>query len=116
MQHISSTLFQLRGKLSDIEALVQPRLLQQSLVRSTLDDTPLLHHQNLVRSLYRREAVSDGYHGSPLAQVLQGCLNEPFYLRGERTGGFVQQPIRGPAQERAFGSHPPLSPPRAPGT
>src|SRR6266851_5645798 len=88
MQHISRTLFQLRGKLSDIEALVQPRLLQQSLVRSTLDDTPLLHDQNLVRSLYRREAVSDGYHGSPFDQFLQGCLNEPFYLRVERTGGF----------------------------
>src|SRR6266436_6656296 len=106
MQHISRTLFQLRGKLSDIETLVQPRLLQQSLVRSTLDDTPLLHDQNLVRSLYRREAVSDGYHGSPFDQFLQGCLNEPFYLGVERTGGFVQQQIGSLAQERACDSHP----------
>src|SRR5260221_13914229 len=106
MQHISSTLFQLRGKLSDIEALVQPRLLQQSLVRSTLDDTPLLHHQNLVRSLYRREAESDGYHRSPFDQFSQGFLNEPFHLRVGPTGGFVQQLIWSLAQERGCESHP----------
>src|SRR5260221_11404882 len=106
MQHISRTLFQLRGELSDIEALVQPRLPQQSLVRSTLDDAPLLHHQNLVRSLYRREAVSDGYHGSPFDQFLQGGLNEPFYLRVERTGVFVQQQIGSLAQQRGWACHP----------
>ncbi len=70
-------------------------------MRSAFDDLALLHDKDLIGTLDRREAVRDGYHRPALDEFFARRLNVSFHLGIQRAGGFIEQKIRGLAQQSA---------------
>lgn len=63
---------------------------QQLGMTPALDNTPLIHDENQIGLLDRRQTVGDHQRRTPLHHLIQGSLDMPLGLRVQRRGRFVE--------------------------
>src|SRR5260370_21490527 len=97
-----------RGELGFVQTLVESRLLEQCLMCPALDNASFLDNQDLIGTLNRREAMSDGDDRAPAHQRFESGLDTSLYLRVQGAGGLVQEKVRCLANEYPFDTHPRL--------
>src|SRR5439155_23432943 len=84
-----------------IELTVSPALVEQFLVRASLNDFTLLEHQNLVGAAYRRQPVRDDERRPPLPRRAQSVLNEHLAFAVQARRRFVENQDARVRQNRA---------------
>src|SRR5687767_10452513 len=77
-------------ELQVVQASVGAALGKQLAVRSTLDDSPAIEHQNLRRVLNRGEPVRDHEHGAALEEPIDRFLHETLRFGIERRRGLIE--------------------------
>src|SRR5580700_970716 len=91
----------LQAMLPGVEIVVAALRAIELFVRAALDDSPLLHHQNLVSATYSRKPVCDHECRSPLHEIRKSLLNHLLGFRVEAGSCFVKYQDAGLCQNGA---------------
>ena len=80
---------------------IEAILLHEFLMRSGFDDAPLIHDDDAIGLLHRRQSVRNDQCSPVRHQLLQRCLNQSLAFGVERRGGFVEQQDGAVGEQRA---------------
>src|ERR1019366_4745685 len=80
----------LDAMLLGVQLVVAATELIKRLVVAVLDDSPLLDHQDLVRTANGGEPMRDDKRGAPVHQIGESFLDQGFRLGVQTRGGFIE--------------------------